>query len=134
MRDLYEILGVSKSAQDDEIKKAYRKLAKELHPDRNPGNKKAEDRFKEVTVAHEVLSHKDKRKLYDEFGAESLQSGFNPEMARAIRSGRANANPFAGGFGGQGVTWESNGDVDLSSIFEQMFGGRGVGGFGGFSS
>jgi curved DNA-binding protein len=122
MKDLYQVLGVAKGASEDDIKKAYHALAKKLHPDRNPGDKKAEEKFKEVTVAHGVLSSPEKRKLYDDFGAESLRPGFDPNMARAARAGRG--NPFGGG----GVRFEADGgEVDLNSIFEQMFGGRGRG-------
>jgi curved DNA-binding protein len=130
MKDLYKVLGITKGANDDEIKKAYHKLAKELHPDRNPGNKKAEEKFKEVTVAHGILSNADKRKLYDDFGEDSLRPGFDPNIARAARSGHVGGNPFGGAPGG--VRFETDGDVDLNSIFEQMFGGRGFGGFNGF--
>ncbi len=77
-RDLYEILGVSRTASAEDIKKAYRKLARKYHPDINPGKKEAEERFKELSFAYDVLSDKDKRKLYDEFGEEGLQPGFNP--------------------------------------------------------
>ncbi|HBS47772.1 TPA: molecular chaperone DnaJ [Candidatus Dependentiae bacterium] len=74
-KDFYEILGVSKNAAADEIKKAYRKLALKYHPDRNPGNKEAEDRFKEAAEAYEVLSDEQKRKKYDQFGHEGLGQG-----------------------------------------------------------
>ncbi|MBI3303993.1 MAG: J domain-containing protein, partial [Deltaproteobacteria bacterium] len=78
-RDLYEVLGVSRTASAEDIKKAYRKLARKYHPDINPGKKEAEERFKEISFAHDVLSDPDKRKLYDEFGEDSLQPGFDPE-------------------------------------------------------
>src|SRR5579862_1860688 len=72
-KDFYEILGVSKSASQDEIKKAYRKLAMQYHPDRNPGNKEAEDKFKEAAEAYDVLSNAEKRKRYDQFGHDTYQ-------------------------------------------------------------
>src|SRR5438067_8094816 len=75
-QDLYDVLGVSRSASDDEIKKAYRKLARQHHPDRNPGDKQAEAKFKEVTAAYEVLSDKQKRAQYDQFGAVGVPGGF----------------------------------------------------------
>ncbi len=80
-RDYYEVLNVSRDANDDDIKKAYRKQAMQFHPDRNPGNKEAEDKFKEASEAYEVLRDKEKRQLYDQYGHEGLQgsgySGFN---------------------------------------------------------
>src|ERR1700750_1673670 len=91
--DFYKELGVSSGATDDEIKKAYRKLAAQLHPDKNPGDKKTEARFKRVNAAYQALSDKEKRSLYDEFGEEGLREGFNSQAARAYRSG-------GGGFGG----------------------------------
>jgi molecular chaperone DnaJ len=81
--DYYATLGVAREATADEIKRAYRKLARKHHPDVNPGDKSAEEKFKEVSAAYEVLSHADKRKLYDEFGSEGLRGGFDPEQARA---------------------------------------------------
>ncbi|MES1174017.1 MAG: DnaJ C-terminal domain-containing protein [Myxococcales bacterium] len=85
--DYYKELGVSRSATDDEIKKAYRKLAAQLHPDKNPGDKKTEARFKNVNRAYQALSDKEKRGLYDEFGEEGLREGFNSQAARAYRGG-----------------------------------------------
>lgn len=98
-RDYYEVLGVSKNASDDEIKKAYRKLAIKYHPDKNPGDKEAEAKFKEVSEAHEVLSDKQKRARYDQFGFAGVGNG---------AGGGASGNPF-GGFGGQNGTFNFNG-------------------------
>src|SRR4051794_15713214 len=118
-RDLYADLGVKKSATADEIKKAYRKLARKYHPDVNPGNKQAEDRFKQISFAYDALSDPEKRKTYDEFGAEGLQAGFDPERARAYARG--------GGFSGGGFGRGSGDDAD--------FGDAGArGGFGRYSS
>ena len=75
-RDYYEILGVSKSASDDEIKKAYRKLAVKYHPDKNPGDKEAEEKFKEAAEAYDILSNPDKKARYDLFGHSGMAGGF----------------------------------------------------------
>ena len=84
-RDYYQILGVSRSAPQDDIRKAYRKLARKYHPDINPGNKEAESKFKDISVAYDVLSDPQKRKLYDEFGEAGLAAGFDAEKARSYR-------------------------------------------------
>jgi curved DNA-binding protein len=100
--DLYAVLGVPRGADDAEIKKAYRKLAKSLHPDKNPGDSKAEARFKQVNHANEVLADHTKRKLYDEFGEEGLREGFDAEKVRAYKqwSSQQGAGRGRGGVSG----------------------------------
>ena len=131
-RDYYEVLGVSRSADDNTIKKAYRKLAKKYHPDTNGGDPKAEQKFKEVTEAYNVLSDKEKRKLYDQFG----HAAFDGSAPGAGAQGGAYGDPF-GGFGGfGGGTNGSNGSYqeyhfsgdDMDDILKNMFGG-GAGNF-----
>ena len=111
-RDYYEVLGVDKNASADEIKKAYRKKAIQYHPDKNPGDKEAEEKFKEAAEAYDVLSNPDKRARYDQFGFAGM-------------SGAAgNGGPFGGFSGGMSMD-------DIFSMFGDIFGGHG-GGFGGF--
>ncbi len=116
-RDYYEVLGVAKGASADEIKKSYRKIALQYHPDRNPGNKEAEEKFKEAAEAYDVLSDADKRKRYDSFGHAGMGSG-------------------AGGYGGYGPQggmrmediFQNFGDIFGNDMFGNMFGGGGGGG------
>ena len=105
-RDYYEVLGVDKSASADDIKKAYRKMAIKYHPDKNPGDKEAEEKFKEAAEAYSVLSDADKKARYDQFGHSGVE-GAGPD--------------FSGGFG------------NLNDILNDLFGGAFGGGFGGFS-
>lgn len=131
-KDLYSVLGVSKGAGADEIKKAYRKLARKYHPDVNPGDKKAEERFKEISAAFEILSDTEKRKLYDELGEDAAKIGFDPERAKAYRQWRdqAQATGGAGGFdfgdmfgGGRGGRTAGAQGFDLGDLFGDLFGG-----------
>ena len=129
--DLYEILGVPRSATGEEIKRAYRKLARKYHPDVNPGNKGAEEKFKETTAAFEVLSDEKRRKLYDEFGPDSLRSGFNEKRAQEYRRWRKQGAPPGGmpfDFGNfSTVDVGDYGAFDFGSIFGDLFGGAGRG-------
>ncbi len=139
-QDLYAILGVARSASADQIKKAYRKLARKYHPDLNPGNKQAEEQFKQVSVAHDVLTDPAKRKLYDEFGLQGLQPNFDPERAREYKrwaeSGHGfSFRPGAGGFSFEGFDQETSGsrrrrrreapeeERSFADIISEMFGG-----------
>ena len=114
-RDYYEVLGVEKSASADEIKKAYRKLAVKYHPDRNPGNKEAEDKFKEATEAYEILSDEKKRPLYDQYGFAGVDG--NAGFGGGGFSGSHAYQDFSDLFGGMGG--------GFSDIFEGIFGGGG---------
>jgi curved DNA-binding protein len=134
--DLYGVLGVPKGADADTIKKSYRKMAKELHPDKNPGNKKAEERFKTVNHAFDVLSDAKKRALYDEFGEEGLREGFDADRVRAYKQwsqqqgAGGGANGRVGGGGGVrledlfgGATTQSEGG--FGDLFGDLFGRQG---------
>ncbi len=129
--DYYQRLGVSKSASDEEVKKAYRKLAKKYHPDVNPGNKSAEEEFKRVNQAFEVLSDQKKRKLYDEFGEEAEKIGWDEKKAEVLRAYKSGGARGRGGvppgfdFGDfQAAGFDFSGDTDMADILGQIFGGR----------
>lgn len=128
-RDYYEVLGVNKSATDAEIKKAYRKLAKKYHPDMNKDNPKAEELFKEVTEAYEVLSDKEKRKLYDQFGHAAFDEGAG--QGGAYGAGGQGFGSGAGGFGGFGGQGFRGGFSGGGGFGNSGFGGFGSGNFGG---
>ena len=130
-RDLYADLGVKRTATAEEIKKAYRKLARKHHPDVNPGNRDAEDRFKRIAFAYDALSDPVKRKAYDEFGMDGLQTGFDPERARGFKRAQS-----YGGFA-RGPHDTGSGDQEgfgryssFEDIFGDLFGGRGGEGVG----
>ena len=112
MTDLYEVLGVSRQASEDEIRKAYRKLARDYHPDRRPDDKAAEEKFKEIQQAYEILGDKEKRQKYDQYGAAYQNGG-------------------AGGYSSGPVDFEQifgAGGVDFGDLFGGAFGGGGGGG------
>ena len=113
-RDFYEVLGVSKTASEAEIKKAYRKLAKKYHPDSNPNDAVAAERFKEINEAYDVLSDPEKKKMYDQFGSADYQGG---------------QGPFGGANGGYQEFHFEGGDMDdiLKNIFGGGFSGRSAG-------
>src|SRR6476646_2285446 len=126
-RDYYEILGVARNAKEEEIKKTYRKLARKYHPDLNPNNKQAEEKFKEIQEAYEVLSDADKRKKYDQLGANWKNGAeFTPPPNWGGFQGSINMEDLFGRGG------EQRGAA-FSDFFEMLFGGMGGGeGMGGF--
>src|SRR3954468_25061032 len=113
-RDFYEILGVSKGSSAEEIKKAYRKVAMQYHPDRNPGDKSAEEKFKEAAEAYEILSDQDKRAQYDRYGHAGVSN-----------NGRAGGHP---GNMNMDDIFSQFGDIFGEDIFGSFFGGGGGGG------
>jgi molecular chaperone DnaJ len=121
-RDYYKILGVDRRASHEDIRKAYRKLARKYHPDINPGNKEAENTFKDLSVAYDALGDPDKRKLYDEFGEAGLAAGFDAEKARTYRQWQQESARGGGG----GYEYNYNVD-DLGDIFGDLGGMFGAG-------
>ncbi len=115
-RDFYEVLGISKNASQDEIKKAYRKVAMQYHPDRNPGDKSAEDKFKEAAAAYEILNDADKKAQYDRFGHNAFNQG-----------GRGGGGGFSGGGMNMDDIFSQFGDVFGDEGFGSFFGNRGGG-------
>jgi molecular chaperone DnaJ len=129
-KDYYQVLGVNKSASEAEIKKAYRKLALQYHPDRNKGNKESEAKFKEVTKAYEVLSDPQKKQAYDQYGHAAFEQGAGqgPFGAGGPFGGQGGGQygPFTYTYtsnGGQGGGFDFGGFSDPFEIFEQFFGG-----------
>lgn len=120
VQDFYAILGVPRSATAADIKKAYRKLARKYHPDVNPGNKAAEEKFKRISEAHDVLSDAEKRKLYDEFGAAGLQTGFDPARAREYAAWQS--RPREGDFAEVGGRRSGARYSSFEDIFGDIFG------------
>jgi DnaJ-class molecular chaperone len=126
-RDFYKILGMPRDASPQELKKAYRQLAKELHPDHNPDDQEAEERFKDVSAAYTVVSDPEKRKLYDEFGEMGLREGFDPDAYQTATQGAGGFGGFDFGdiFGGGARGGGRAGHVEFD--LEDLFGGRGPG-------
>lgn len=123
--DYYKVLGVAKNASEQEIKKAYRKLARKYHPDLNPNDKEAEKKFKEINEAHEVLGKPENRKKYDEYG-ENWKHAEEFEKAKANQRQYSSASGSSGfGGGPEGFTYETFEGSDFSDFFESMFGGSG---------
>ena len=113
-RDYYEVLGVGKDASADDIKKAYRQAAMKYHPDQNPGDKSAEEKFKEINEAYEVLSDADKKARYDQYGFAGVDPNFNPNAGAGFGGSGFGGSGFGGGFSGFG---------DFGNIFGDFFGG-----------
>lgn len=121
-KDFYAVLGVGRTASPEEIKKAYRQLARKYHPDLNPGKKEAEERFKELSLAHDTLADERKRKLYDEFGEEGLHAGFDPEKMRTYKQWNR-ATGTATGRGGRRSSSATG--FNFEDLVGDLFGGDG---------
>lgn len=129
--DYYKILGVDKNASQDDVKKAFRKLARKYHPDLNPNDPSAKDKFQEINEANEVLSDPEKRKKYDEYGEHWKHADEFEAQKKARQHAGAGGGGFSG-FGGDGGSyWYSSDGEGFSDFFESMFGHRGGGGRGG---
>ena len=121
-KDFYTVLGVSRTASPEEIKKAYRQLARKYHPDLNPGKKEAEERFKELSLAHDTLADERKRKLYDEFGEEGLQAGFDAEKMRTYKQWSSNDGTASSGGGRR---FSSAAGFNFEDLVGDLFSGGG---------
>lgn len=126
-KDYYKVLGVNKEADEKEIKKAFRKLAKKYHPDTNAGNKEAEQKFKEVNEAYDILGNEEKRKLYDKYGSIAFQEGFNAEAYDAYKQSQQNYNgDWYQTFNGNGYQDFNFGNYgkggSINDIFADLFG------------
>ncbi|HEX9147581.1 MAG TPA: DnaJ domain-containing protein, partial [Thermoanaerobaculia bacterium] len=121
-RDYYEVLGVAKGATEADVKKAYRRLARKLHPDVNPGDKTSQKRFQEVQEAYDVLKDAEKRRAYDRFGHAASSAGFDAEAAEAAAGFGRGGAPFGAGGGAPfgNASFES---TDFSELFGNLFGG-----------
>jgi len=127
-RDYYDILGVSKNASEEELKRAYRKLAMKYHPDKNPNKKEAEERFKEINEAYAVLSDKEKRKQYDTFGAEGFHQRFTQEdIFRGFDFDDLLSNLFGGGKGRREYRFGGRGGFDFGDLFSGQYGYQNMG-------
>jgi curved DNA-binding protein len=125
-KDFYTTLGVNKGASDKDIRSAYRRLARKLHPDVNPNDKVSESQFKEINAAYDVLSDPEKRKKYDKYG-DNWEHADEIERMQRSRGGRGGFSNFSGAYGNAGPGVQFEGDIDLQNLFGGIFGGDGGG-------